>query len=194
MRILYLGPSRKHIIDHMKSYGDEVVHWEDKLDQLFNGNFERSFDLIVSYGYRHIIKPHVLINYDKRIINLHISLLPWNKGADPNLWSFLDDTPKGVTIHYINEGIDTGEIILQQEVNFEPSDTLSTSYERLSTTIESLLMSNWKSIRTNNLPSTTQKHQGSIHFQKDKEQVRHLLHKGWDTPVKELIGKGNSVT
>ena len=63
---------------------------------------------------------------------MHISLLPWNRGYHPNIWSFLEDTPKGVTIHYINEGIDTGDIIVQKEIVIdEDKETLKSSYEIL---------------------------------------------------------------
>lgn len=46
-------------------------------------------------------------------MNLHISYLPWNKGADPNFWSCIDGTPAGVTLHHIDAGVDTGDIIAQ---------------------------------------------------------------------------------
>ena len=38
---------------------------------------------------------------------MHISYLPFNRGAHPNYWSFKDNSPKGVTIHFIDNGIDT---------------------------------------------------------------------------------------
>ncbi|MCD8568399.1 MAG: formyl transferase, partial [Geovibrio sp.] len=75
-------------------------------------------DLIISYSYRYIIGEDVISAMNGGIINLHISYLPWNKGADPNIWSFLENTPKGVTIHKIDEGLDTGEILVQEELVF----------------------------------------------------------------------------
>ena len=59
-------------------------------------------NFIISYNYRFIFKQEI-VNYVKNnIINLNISLLPWNRGAYPNVWSFLEDAPKGVTIHIID--------------------------------------------------------------------------------------------
>ena len=55
----------------------------------------------------------------KKIINLHIGYLPYNRGAHPNFWSFMDNTPTGVTIHEIDKNIDTGKIIYQKIVDFE---------------------------------------------------------------------------
>ena len=66
----------------------------------------KEYDWVISYGYKHILtKEHINLTKNP-ILNLHISFLPWNKGADPNYWSWVDDTPKGVTIHAINEEID----------------------------------------------------------------------------------------
>ena len=53
------------------------------------------------------------------ILNLHISYLPFNKGAHPNFWSFAENTPSGVTIHKINKKIDSGNIIYQKILDFE---------------------------------------------------------------------------
>ena len=48
-----------------------------------------------------------------------MSYLPYNRGAHPNFWSFVNNTVKGVTIHEIDQGIDTGKIILQKSIKFD---------------------------------------------------------------------------
>lgn len=73
---------------------------------------EKKIDLIVLAGYMRIIGPVLLKNYDKRIINIHPSLLP----AFPGLHGIRDAfeagvKETGVTIHYIDQGVDTGPII-----------------------------------------------------------------------------------
>ena len=45
-----------------------------------------------------------------------MSFLPYNRGSHPNFWSFIDDTPKGITIHEIDEGADTGNIVFQKKI------------------------------------------------------------------------------
>lgn len=45
-----------------------------------------------------------------------MSYLPYNKGTHPNYWSFIENTPKGVMIHEIDKGIDTGNIIVQKKI------------------------------------------------------------------------------
>src|SRR4051812_7901162 len=86
------------------------------------------YDWTVVYGYRYLIREPLLSRYRNRIINLHISLLPWNRGADPNLWSWLEGTPKGVSLHRIDAGLDTGDLLGQRRLWFGPAETLASSY------------------------------------------------------------------
>ena len=143
-------------------------------------------EFLVSHGYRHIIKPDVLALVPDRAINLHIAYLPWNRGADPNLWSWIEDTPKGVTIHYIDENVDTGDIIAQREVEFEHGETLASSYARLQAEMLRLFVEQWPLIRTGECERGPQQGAGSMHRLADRARVEHLLVAGWDTPVTAL--------
>ena len=187
MKILLLGPKRPDIHSYLSSFGDEVLNFDERL--LPGAECLNEAEFLVSYGYRFILIPDLLDKFPGRAINLHISLLPWNRGADPNLWSFLDDTPKGVTIHYLDYGLDTGDIIAQQEVIFLPEDTLRTSYEILTVAIETLFTQTWPDIRAGNIKATPQPVGGSFHRLKDRIAFEHLLTRGWDTPVAEVTGK-----
>ena len=187
MNVLVLKNTFTPAADIVRKCGDNVVECSESIDLAFLKSNTVGF--IVSHGYRHIIKPSIINYLPDRIINLHISLLPWNRGADPNLWSFLEDTPKGVTIHYLDYGIDTGDIIAQQEVNYVPEDTLRTSYERLSKTIEELFRRVWPNIRSGKQRSISQPKKGSYHRLSDRAAFEYLLTKGWDTPVADLLGK-----
>ena len=79
---------------------------------------ECEIDLIVLAGYMRIIGKTLLSNYDKKIVNIHPSLLPSFKGIDA-IGQAIDHKVKitGVTIHYIDEGVDTGEIIAQKAID-----------------------------------------------------------------------------
>lgn len=86
-----------------------------------------------------------------QIFNLHISLLPYNRGASPNFFSFIENTPKGVTIHQIDEGLDTGPILAQKELFFDESkETFASGYEKLILEIQMLFKENWSSISDKN--------------------------------------------
>lgn len=161
----------KLLIEWLKTQGDVKVK-SGKLKKVGD------YDLIISYNYRHIIPARLI---DRRMINLHISYLPWNKGADPNLWSFLDDTPKGVTIHRIAEGLDKGEILFQRELFFNDNyETLKSTYEKLHRALRFLFINNFSEIL-----SLTNR--GSYHSIKDSKAIRKKFgDKLWTTPIKEL--------
>lgn len=169
--------------------GEEVIKYEQKLTHDYLDEVKP--ELIISYGYRFIIKKDVIEKYKNRIINLHISLLPWNKGADPNIWSFLEDSPKGVTIHLIDEGVDTGDILFQKEIFFdEHKETLASTYDRLQFEIQNLFKQNWNSIRKLDFSPQKQQSVGSVHYIKDFEKIKNLLkEKGWNIPIHELKNK-----
>ena len=82
-------------------------------------------ELIVLAGWMRIISPTLIEAFPNRIINLHPSLLPKYKGLhaiEQALRS--DDDVTGCTVHYVNEELDAGEIILQSEVPILPDDDL----------------------------------------------------------------------
>lgn len=125
-------------------------------------------DFIISYGYRRIIKGTDLSRFKGKIINIHMSLLPWNRGAYPNYWSWRDRTPKGVTIHEINDGIDTGPILAQMELPLKASEyTLRTSYDALHVAAIQLFSVAWPLIRCGKIEGrrqvTLQGVRGSYH-------------------------------
>lgn len=152
-------------------------------------------DLLVSYNYRYLITKNVLDLLQNRAINLHISLLPWNRGAHPNLWSFLERTPIGVTIHIIDSGIDTGDVLLQKEVYIdETKETLSSSYMILHKEIQELFISNWINIKNFNIDPKPQQSRGSIHYIKDFEKIKHILgNEGWDIKILTLKKRFNKI-
>lgn len=142
MNILILGPKNEELARILKDDGHHVLETELPVEVQFLK--QNKIDFAVSYGYRHIIKADVLNYLKGQIMNMHISYLPWNKGADPNLWSFLEDTPKGVTIHFVDEGIDTGDIVAQKEVIFDHEcQTLETTYAQLQKEMMLLFEKTW---------------------------------------------------
>ena len=82
-------------------------------------------DLIVLAGWMRIVSPNLIDAFPKRIINLHPSLLPKYKGLHAIEQAMESgDKVTGCTVHYVNEELDGGEIILQQEVPILPDDDL----------------------------------------------------------------------
>ena len=127
MRILALGTNH-HLLESNFA-GHAVFRTENKLE--LDEIARLKPDIMVSFGYRHILKREALEYVNWRAVNLHISLLPWGRGADPNLWSWLEHTPKGVSLHWIDEGLDSGDLVAQREVALDPNLNLAQTYEIL---------------------------------------------------------------
>ena len=189
MNVLVLSPSAITIISHLENQGHFPIVYNERLDIDFIK--QHNIEFAISYRYHHIIAPEVIEYLNGRIVNLHISYLPWNRGSDPNLWSFLEDTVKGITIHYVDSGIDAGNIIIQKEVFFvEEKETLATTYHFLNDEIIRLFNDNCKAILNGQASHFEQEDFGTIHKTKDKKPYLYLLsEKGWDTPVLEVKGK-----
>jgi phosphoribosylglycinamide formyltransferase-1 len=85
----------------------------------------RGVDFVVLAGYMHLLTPAFLDRFRDRIVNVHPSLLPQFPGVQAiadALAAGVDTT--GVTVHYVDEGLDTGAIIRQERVAVEPRATL----------------------------------------------------------------------
>ena len=182
--MLFLGPSSSPLLRWLVDQGENVICTTAPVTPHFVTYNE--FDFLVSYGYRYILSKDILDLLPNRVVNLHIALLPWNRGADPNLWSFVEDTPKGVTIHYLDEGVDTGDIIAQWEVTFSrlQKETLVSTYQKLQMFVQRLFQKHWAQIKEGTCPRAKQAGRGSYHRSKDKETI--VLPKGWRTSVWSL--------
>lgn len=98
-------------------------------------------DLIVSAGFMRILGPNVLGNYVGRIINTHPALLPLFPGAHAvrdSLAAGVNVT--GATVHFVDAGIDTGQIIISQQVMVEPDDSEAVLHERIKVVERELLI------------------------------------------------------
>lgn len=123
-------------------------------------------------------------------INLHISYLPWNRGSDPNLWSFIDNTKKGVSIHYMDKGLDTGDIIAQKEIEFDIyNETFSSSYERLHLEIQKLFKEIWNDVKIKNINPKKQAKKGSYHSSIDKNIYFKSFNFDWNTKIYIFLDK-----
>lgn len=128
-------------------------------------------DIGVSVLFGSIVRKPFLDLFPLGCVNLHPAYLPYNRGAYPNVWSIVDRTPAGVTLHYIDEGIDTGDVIAQRAVGVEPTDTGRTLYERLERESFALFTETWPRIRTRSAARTPQAGGGTSHRVKDVDRI-----------------------
>jgi len=109
-----------------KSYNNSLIGPDEKLFRILE--LEKP-DLIVLAGYLKKVDEPVISAYKNRIINIHPSLLP--KYGGPGFYGLKvhqavlnsGDKETGATVHYVDQGMDTGRIILQEKVSVAPNDT-----------------------------------------------------------------------
>jgi phosphoribosylglycinamide formyltransferase 1 len=102
---------------------------EERLVRLLK---EAGVDLVVLAGFMRVLKAPMLKAFPRRIINLHPSLLPKFPGREA--WSqalAAGETTTGCTVHYVDAGVDSGEIIAQRKVPILPDDTPVSLHQRI---------------------------------------------------------------
>lgn len=111
------------------------LNMRDEYDVVFSTSGRKSpdylrrfeADIFVSCCYAHIFTKEHLEIPELGVINTHNSLLPKYRGRCSLNWALINgETEFGMTVHYVDEGIDTGSIILQQVVPIKPEDDYST--------------------------------------------------------------------
>ena len=126
---LYNNSCAEELFQWLREQGHETVLCSERFEAGWCST--QHFDLTVSYTYRYILKKEQIDALDRNVVNLHNSYLPWNRGADPNIWSMLDGTPRGVSLHYVDERLDKGNIIAQKFVIDSDDETFESSYNNL---------------------------------------------------------------
>ncbi len=123
-----------------------------KIRENFQTILDYKPDIIITCAYGQII-PNELINYPKYgCINIHASLLPKGRGGAPIHWSLINgDKKTGITIMYMNEFMDQGDIISKSETIISDDDYLDVLYERLSIMGRDLLMNTLPKIISNDI-------------------------------------------
>ena len=119
----------------VKSYAFELRDFDSKAayeQAIVDLLEEHQIDLVCLAGYMKIVGPTLLGAYEGRIINIHPAYLPEFPGAHgiEDAWN-ADVTESGVTIHWVDSGVDTGKIIQQVRVPRLPDDTIESFEARI---------------------------------------------------------------
>jgi methionyl-tRNA formyltransferase len=140
----------------------------DRMDAL-------DLDLIVLAWWPHLIKAPLLQMPRLGCLNLHPSLLPHNRGKDYNFWNLVEDVPFGVTIHWVDEGVDSGPVAFQAAIEKSWEDTGETLYLKAQTALEALFREQFDRIGQGEIPREPQRlEQGSFHRRSELEPASRL--------------------
>ncbi len=124
---------KKYNIDYLK---DKNVNSADFIEKLSRYHC----DLMVSMSFNQIFRREIIDLTRYKIINCHAGKLPFYRGRNILNWALInDETEFGITVHYVDEGIDTGDIILQDVHAIKDTDDYSTLLVRSYSACSSIL-------------------------------------------------------
>lgn len=134
----------------------------------------RSFapDMIVVVAFGQILPKEILTMPKYCCVNVHASLLPKYRGAAPIQWAVINgEKVTGVTTQRMDEGIDTGDIILKTEVKLEPDETGGSLFDRLAAAGAKLCVETVEAIEDGTAVFTPQNHEAATHTTMIKKQM-----------------------
>lgn len=114
-----------------------INHKDFETRELFDARMHEALltfdiEIVCLAGFMRLLSPDFVQKWHGRMLNIHPSLLPAYKGVDAIGQAFdAKEKATGVTVHYVTEEMDAGEIILQEEVEIFPNDTKETLAERI---------------------------------------------------------------
>ncbi len=141
-------------------------------------------DIAVVVAFGQILPKEILEMPKFGCVNVHASLLPKYRGASPIQWAVINgEEVTGVTTMRMDEGVDTGDIILQQEVRLQEGETGGSLFGRLSQAGAELCAKTLEAIGQGTASYTPQDHGKATHTSMIKKQMGRL---DWSKPAKEL--------
>lgn len=138
-----VGKGKEKSFSPVKKYAMEnniPVFQPEKIREDYEIISEINPDIIITCAYGQILSEDILNIPKLGCINVHASLLPKYRGSAPIQWSILNgDEKTGITIMYMDKGMDTGNIISQEEIDIDINDNVGTLHDKLSNLGTSLL-------------------------------------------------------
>jgi methionyl-tRNA formyltransferase len=114
-------------------------------------------DLIIVYSISHLLKENVFNIPKFGTVNLHNSYLPDYRGKDPIFWEYYDNVLNpGVTLHFIDKGADTGDIIYQERIRISSGEKLKKVQHQLSLVGAKLILKMMKNLEMGDIPRIKQ--------------------------------------
>jgi methionyl-tRNA formyltransferase len=136
---------------------------------------DASLDLILLAWWPYIIKRQLIGIPRLGCLNFHPSFLPYNRGKHPNFWALATETPAGVSIHWVDEGIDNGDIAFQSLIETTWEDNGQTLYQKAQKAILELFEANFAIIKSGKIPRVPQNlSMGSFHYAREIEAASQI--------------------
>jgi methionyl-tRNA formyltransferase len=150
-------------------------------------------DYILSVHFPYLFIEPIIAIPKVGTLNLHPAFLPFNRGWHTPSWAIIERTPIGATLHWVDKGVDSGDIALQRTVAIRPDDTANSLYQRLLQAELELLVLAIPLLQARRLPRQPQQTGGSFHRKSDLAVVQQLdLAK--NVPIGEVIDRLRGLT
>ena len=166
---------------------DFITHANINSDEFIENITNYNCDLLVSMSFNQIFKRRLINLTEKKIINCHAGKLPFYRGRNVLNWALINDEPNfGITVHYVDEGIDTGDIILQENHQITDDDDYSTLLKKSHKGCADLLFKSIKQIQNGVVEVTSQNEIDPIGFYCSKRQKGDELI-NWNQTSREIF-------
>ena len=170
------------------SHRDELISLCNHLDDshIINGSEIRkpetiekikqeNLDYLICVHFPYIIPSEILNLPRIGVLNLHPAFLPFNRGWNTPSWAILDNTPYGATLHFIDESLDTGDIICQKLLEISVTDTADSLYKKVLTLEKDVFLEAWLSLVDMTFERKSQKSLvGSAHKKNDLKTIQKI--------------------
>ncbi len=159
------------ITDPRKIFYSDLLYEEQTITALKS----MGLDLILLAWWPYIIRKSLIQIPRMGCLNFHPSYLPYNRGKHYNFWTIVEDVPFGVTLHWVNEGIDSGDIAFQSVIEKSWEDTGETLYHKAQKEIVRLFKEKFFEIKRGNIPRIPQNlSNGSFHKSDELEKASRI--------------------
>lgn len=181
--IALMIPSRNRA-SHVQELID-LCSYLDSSQVLFGDEFRTEYgvsllkqlnpDYIICVHFPYIVPKEVLEIPKLGVLNLHPAYLPYNRGWHTPSWAIWEGTPYGATLHFMDEGVDTGDIVHQKQIEILPSDTADTLYKRAMKLEIEVFKEAWTSIVRGTYKRQPQQiESGSTHKKTDIKSIQSI--------------------
>lgn len=178
MKILIITDNKFIKFNMINIFNNNPYEWEYSIEESINLDFTNNdvihsiistYNLVISAHCKKIFPPSLVNSI--RCINLHPGLNPYNRGWFPQVFSIINDLPIGATIHEIDNKLDHGPIIVQEEIIINPEDTSLDIYDKVIQKEIDLFAFNFKSIILGTYTPIPPKEEGNLNFKKDYDKL-----------------------
>lgn len=197
VRVLLYDRENAPVCAKMQPYGIETIYfprqiWKDEPDKIIDTLQSRDIDLIVLAGFLSFVDSKIIHAYDRRIINLHPSLLP--KFGGKGMWGMhvhqavvdAEEKESGITVHYVSDQIDGGEIIAQFKCDVAADETPESlaqkihklEHRHLPEVVRSLLTKNVYNLRIEDFDYPLPDEKIAKHPIAERDKCKLLLYRG----------------